>query len=1416
MNRIILFLIIILSLFSINGSFAQTIIAAQNFEGTNGAGTLPAGAQNIWSFTSSQGSFTTSNEANQFYDTKSWTINDNTCINTFAVQNIRNFTNVSVEFQLGGSRINYNDELVASISVDNGFTWSDEIIIAGSAQNNGNAGDSWTMRGASPYPDVVREYRGNNPRDIVRAIDNNNGPKTVRITIPSQFTNVQLRITALNARRHKVWYIDNVVLRGEGIATTITPLTGGIAASPLQAGAENQAILGFGLNSNLNTTINSLVINNSSLPTGKITNVRLQRSTSNSYAYSEPNIIQNAIIETIGNNFIISGLSISLAANVQSNFFLVVTVEATVTNLTTALQPSIQAAPNNNNGSLTRGQFVTPNHFGTNYSFVGGSNPRMSVSTYNLGLVGGAIANQATPSKIFYISASSLTQALNITASTNFQISFTGIEGSYSNLLTLNSATINSQAIYVRYLPTESSPMGVFQGQINCASGGLSQTVLVSGSRTLNKPTEQAHDLSFGNATTFNSFELAFTRGNGNNLIIIARYDSPVNVDPVDGLLYNGNTVFGLGQNLGNGNFVVYSGSHSSEPGEDASIIITGIEPNKRVHFAIFEYNKEPAIASTQAYLLNPLRGNSVPLSSYEWIGTTANLNTSTNWLPTRETLGANDILIFNGNRIDQNTITTFALTNSYTAGQIHLLNGANIKFSSGSDVNINLNSPQAGDELSISSNSKLTLESTATNGRVTLNFPTGRTGSINGVLEFRATVALSSSNPGNQILSTSSGAVKFLSGSVFIQELNSTNTPFNGTNEPGNTVLFEQGSLYRVNAGKFPVLTNRKYANVEVNNLESQGSNNQTTAFTITDNNFIVENFVLNSRYTQGVLTYTFNFSAANTTPNSSITGSIIANRIELILAPTTITTINFNGTTNQFISATNGGSINFRNNTRLSTPVGSYVTLVSNINLDGISTIEGTWDGTDRTISGAGSVIINGTFRTSNLNGLTGLNASIVPAITLGTNSTIDYYASANQTMTGRNYANVVISGGGNKALSAASTINGTLYLNSGKINIGDFNLTLDGDLALERVEALNQNYVVTNGTGLLRKKSFAQMNFIFPVGDVNNYTPLAFRFLPAGEDNGKILYLQVRVNPTDHPLRQSTPAHLWINRHWVLSPIYNGEPIPSGFSYDVALYYAQSDIPSGFTAREGEFKLGKYSLSNPSALGGTWQQSGLPGKNDSAIDIVNNIITAYRVASFSSLTGGNGFSNAPSPVTLKHFTARAINKQVELTWATLSEINNDYFTIERSEDGKEFTEISKLKGAGNSVQELSYKLTDYLPITGRSYYRLKQTDFDGTFTYSTVQSVFIGETTPTLSLSPNPASSQVINLHVEGQKGERAIVDIRDLTGRLITNKEVTLKEQSEEIAILHSSQLKPGVYIVTYKSASVSNQQKLIIR
>ncbi|MBL7869971.1 MAG: hypothetical protein JNM78_00055 [Cyclobacteriaceae bacterium] len=153
-----------------------------------------------------------------------------------------------------------------------------------------------------------------------------------------------------------------------------------------------------------------------------------------------------------------------------------------------------------------------------------------------------------------------------------------------------------------------------------------------------------------------------------------------------------------------------------------------------------------------------------------------------------------------------------------------------------------------------------------------------------------------------------------------------------------------------------------------------------------------------------------------------------------------------------------------------------------------------------------------------------------------------------------------------------------------------------------------------------------------------------------------------------------------------------------------------------------------------------GAGWVDHGNGGTTGNAA--AGTLITSAPITSFSPITLGSTTLSNPLPVELISFTAQALHEQVKLNWLTASELNNDYFTIQRSIDGAEFESMVEVDGAGTTQTATEYEYIDRNPLPNLSYYRLRQTDFDKKFTYSKVVAVNVS-LDGGLSMHPNPVS-------------------------------------------------------------------------
>ncbi len=194
-----------------------------------------------------------------------------------------------------------------------------------------------------------------------------------------------------------------------------------------------------------------------------------------------------------------------------------------------------------------------------------------------------------------------------------------------------------------------------------------------------------------------------------------------------------------------------------------------------------------------------------------------------------------------------------------------------------------------------------------------------------------------------------------------------------------------------------------------------------------------------------------------------------------------------------------------------------------------------------------------------------------------------------------------------------------------------------------------------------------------------------------------------------------------------------------------------------------------------------------------------------SVYQFASVTAITnnsrftiGTSNFPQTPLPIELVKFTAKGVDdRMVQLDWQTASEINNDYFTLERSKNGNEWEEVVTIDGAGNSTTLLSYSWIDKTPYPGTSYYRLKQTDFSGQFDYSPARRVSTNEWVPAqVQVYPNPAENEI---NIVGSASELDQCRIYNAVGQDVSDLTVVVRKNDGQ-ATVDLSTLKQGMYCI----------------
>lgn len=211
-------------------------------------------------------------------------------------------------------------------------------------------------------------------------------------------------------------------------------------------------------------------------------------------------------------------------------------------------------------------------------------------------------------------------------------------------------------------------------------------------------------------------------------------------------------------------------------------------------------------------------------------------------------------------------------------------------------------------------------------------------------------------------------------------------------------------------------------------------------------------------------------------------------------------------------------------------------------------------------------------------------------------------------------------------------------------------------------------------------------------------------------------------------------------------------------------------------------------------PPGPGGHWEGL-LFGTVNTATDRVNNAVISSANFFKDWILVDN---STPLPVTLLNFEVDCENGFTVLNWSTASEINNDYFVIEKSTDAINFFPIATVQGNGNSNTVLSYTYTDETPNYATTYYRLKQVDFDGKFEYF---NVVVSTCTADENFNVNQLqlNDNVFGFTINTSSSEKLTVYLYDYRGRIISQETIVVNKGNNPIS-LSKPHLSDGIYML----------------
>jgi hypothetical protein len=405
------------------------------------------------------------------------------------------------------------------------------------------------------------------------------------------------------------------------------------------------------------------------------------------------------------------------------------------------------------------------------------------------------------------------------------------------------------------------------------------------------------------------------------------------------------------------------------------------------------------------------------------------------------------------------------------------------------------------------------------------------------------------------------------------------------------------------------------------------------------------------------------------------------------------------------------------------------------------------------------------------------------------------------------------------GDPSLNLSLAAGNLITMNSGTLDSGDpdTGLTMESNTpgvciyfggnvpkyeTIEMVVSDNTSYTFTPvGTGYTDVLNLFETSYT-PFGGCTNWLNSSYN---QGTGSG-LNFTHTLVPATTYVLVSSgfsagNTLGTYTNTFTGTGSIYNKAGVPGeGFLYtyvivntgtgNIIAIDADSDLSNA-----GTFPQGSYAVYGLSYLVGENLAAYIGGLFTTLqTDIGNSTICGDLSTNNVSVT-----IDPPLPVELIEFTGRLNKSEVLLNWRTATEVNNDYFLIEKSTDGRNFEKLGTINGSGNTFIPQDYELIDKQPAIGVNYYRLTQIDFDGTYaTFNQIVAVeYLGA--QNIAIQPNPVKGNQIQLIYQTTAKGDLKVEIYNVTGQLVQQLDLQTVA-ARNVFDISLNNLSSGVYII----------------
>jgi hypothetical protein len=379
--------------------------------------------------------------------------------------------------------------------------------------------------------------------------------------------------------------------------------------------------------------------------------------------------------------------------------------------------------------------------------------------------------------------------------------------------------------------------------------------------------------------------------------------------------------------------------------------------------------------------------------------------------------------------------------------------------------------------------------------------------------------------------------------------------------------------------------------------------------------------------------------------------------------------------------------------------------------------------------------------------------------------------------------------------------------LVLTEGEFNLDDDHITTDGGsiITLETGCTINRTNgfirsETEDGSGRLAWSIPTNGTFTIPFGyDHSTYIPFTYQ-----QTSGSTGLLEVGTYRTVNANTPYPPTVTHVND---VNGVNNSSQTVDRFWNIIAPGVATANMTFTYAAAESDATVSPRAQLWEPVSTGWFPPSGIQSNP------TGNTTQAGGITAFNNWWTLSSAAS-PLPVELISFDLYKHSNSVMLRWSTASEINNNYFTVERSSNGSEFQPIGMIDGAGNSSSVNHYEFEDKQPYSGINYYRLVQVDYDGTATNSEIKKVDFNKEL-IYTVFPNPAHPNATLAVTVPQSGEYMLT-VYDIAGKMLYHENLTANEAG--VIILNTEQIfqTKGVYHLNISGFDENHNHKVLIK